>query len=812
MRNHSLVLLAVTVLLHTGSAWGAEADLTPYREYLNPGWKKMQNVLMLGWGCTEDDAKAFERNGAVNPFNGEKYDDVIPFGWASRLLEDFRAVFDNGGGWSLLTNYEKLRGLEIENLVCHSNGCDVAANAIKAGYIRVKNLYALAPPKGFGSEARWLPVSEVTIRWNKGDPIAEVLGKGLVVEPLQKAGDVDIWALPRPAGTGEPGMFIGFRVTGPLPGEHRAPDINRLVYEEPRYPFPKAGRVYMLTEHYEALLRSNPGVRHIIESHARPFNDHLTASGYIIELSWVSEGEKETLRATWRLLQKEATGPHAYRNIALNVVLEDAYARERSRPRSAELPALRMLAPEVAEVFAMPEYWTSEDGKRRGQVMTEARAMADLVKDKTRAIIVGRGPAADEMERIMAQRLGPDNVRRFRDHPGAESLSRAARAMGPSTAVLGIRGSRAMEAGGRDAPGRSTNGSSPNGGSDSGSSRARSESPPAVGGIDLRSLPVRYIELKPSERGRLVPAFAGACTTTRDGRHGEAVNASGAAFVTGVRTPDFKLWANLHPAEPDRIVDAALDHTDVGRILVVSDLLLKKHGARITDPRVSGAGRQYWARLAAPTKDGGAVNQANRVWIVPDRVVVARGQGDAYIEEARMRVELETRYFEQRDGRRPSATRAAEEITREMVTARLTTLVNEAPEYLELRQVFQGLILAHWYKETFGNGRPEAGPVCHAVVPWNKRSVWNDYVRSLREGEYHFTEESRKQRGNVIEVSRVTYFSGGVDFTRLRDVVRYTSGLTEARRGHVREAAGHMGWASDQAGFVMAGLSTVRKR
>lgn len=50
-----------------------------------------------------------------------------------------------------------------------------------------------------------------------------------------------------------------------------------------------------------------------------------------------------------------------------------------------------------------------------------------------------------------------------------------------------------------------------------------------------------------------------------------AVQASDAFFVWLSLSPD-KFWVNLNPEEPDRIIDAQLGTTDVGRILLQADL------------------------------------------------------------------------------------------------------------------------------------------------------------------------------------------------------------------------------------------------
>ena len=63
-------------------------------------------------------------------------------------------------------------------------------------------------------------------------------------------------------------------------------------------------------------------------------------------------------------------------------------------------------------------------------------------------------------------------------------------------------------------------------------------------------------------------------------------------FFTGIALPHDTFWVNLRPDAPDNIIDPLLAQTDVGRILLESDLQLKKDTASFTSPQTP-EGKEY---------------------------------------------------------------------------------------------------------------------------------------------------------------------------------------------------------------------------
>jgi len=224
-------------------------------------------------------------------------------------------------------------------------------------------------------------------------------------------------------------------------------------------------------------------------------------------------------------------------------------------------------------------------------------------------------------------------------------------------------------------------------------------------------------------------------------------------FLASLTIPEKDLWVNLSPYEKDRIIPQSFGLTEMGRDLLAEDYMLKQITASLIYPE-DKIGRKFWKRIyeEAQKKFGTTdipVNTFNKVWIVPEKAVVYENvkAGTAYVVEAKLKVMLEQDYLalsknvEQTRGHipreagyvsthtgdyrwsspstlpselglkmkatqgnpgsdTPNGTGAlGSQIVREIVIPELTKEVNENQNFAQLRQVYNSLILASWYKK-----------------------------------------------------------------------------------------------------------------
>lgn len=316
----------------------------------------------------------------------------------------------------------------------------------------------------------------------------------------------------------------------------------------------------------------------------------------------------------------------------------------------------------------------------------------------------------------------------------------------------------------------------------------------ASGGIDFSTLELRYIAENSgpfSDRGLQYAFNASPAASNKNLNAGRnaAVQASDALFVWLSLPPD-KFWVNLNPNEPDRIIDPQLAKTDAGRILLQSDFQMKKTVAKLIHPDTS-LGKQYWQQLMKPSWQQLKRNGTQpcppvfRMWIVPAPATVREDDNGIYIADAPLKVKLESHDFEMFRGLSGSysalyasctppdkGTKTYQELLyRKLILPRVEQAVNKAPEYAELRRVYLSRVAAEWYRqrsasksttyrEMVNHGDISAWPARQA---WSPRQVFNQYVNSLKKGEFHVTHQW--QEGNMLYTAIYVY--GGVDFTNI---------------------------------------------
>ncbi len=243
-------------------------------------------------------------------------------------------------------------------------------------------------------------------------------------------------------------------------------------------------------------------------------------------------------------------------------------------------------------------------------------------------------------------------------------------------------------------------------------------------------------------------------------------------FLIGVQLPNSMFWVNLRPDAPDQVIDPYLEMTDVGRILLEADLQLKKDLARLTDPDTA-TGREYWDKLYQKAeelfpREDIEVPTVTRPWIVPAEIILGENGPKAYIYKATLKVMLEQDYIKDAAGsvyadpRQKELNEYSSQLIRSSIVPLLTRQVNASKRYAALRQVYYSLILAQWFK-----ANNPAAPATErkdlagltSAAPWSKRTYYEEYKKSVSQGEYRKEQYARSRSGMIIR----TYTSGGIN-------------------------------------------------
>ncbi len=248
-------------------------------------------------------------------------------------------------------------------------------------------------------------------------------------------------------------------------------------------------------------------------------------------------------------------------------------------------------------------------------------------------------------------------------------------------------------------------------------------------------------------------------------------------FLASLTVPEKDLWVNLSPYEKDRIVPEAFGRTGMGRDLLAQDYILKQMTASLIYPE-EGVGKEFWGKVYAEAlrRYGTTevpVDTFNKVWIVPGKAKVYENKDAAFVVESRLKVMLESDYVAMSRQRGVAASTApvrdeiAKLILREVVIPVLEKEVNEGKNFATLRQVYNSLILATWYKRKVKAGvmgqayvdRQKTGGIEIADKD-EKERIWVQYVEAFHKGVYSLIKEELDPATQTVMPRK--YFSGGI--------------------------------------------------
>lgn len=278
-------------------------------------------------------------------------------------------------------------------------------------------------------------------------------------------------------------------------------------------------------------------------------------------------------------------------------------------------------------------------------------------------------------------------------------------------------------------------------------------------------------------------------------------------FLASLTTPEKEMWVNLSPYEKDRIVPESFGRTEMGRDLLAQDYILKQITASLIYPE-DELGKKFWERIRteAQKRFGTSdipVNTFNKVWIIPEKAVVYENprSASAYVVESSLKVMLEDDYEalarsaeslssakglasdRPRPDGRGTPSDVASSIVREIVIPELTVEVNSGNNFAQLRQIYNSLILAEWYKRKIKNSLLSQVYVDQNKVagvdiedPNEKQKIYEQYLEAFKKGAYNYIKEEIDPVSQ--EMIPKKYFSGGTAL----DLTETFTATTDARK------------------------------
>lgn len=249
-------------------------------------------------------------------------------------------------------------------------------------------------------------------------------------------------------------------------------------------------------------------------------------------------------------------------------------------------------------------------------------------------------------------------------------------------------------------------------------------------------------------------------------------------FLASLAVPQEDMWVNLSPDGRQRVMPEQFSRTEMGRILLEQDYLLKQAASAMTHPE-SSLGAAFWKELYRRLfveygSTDVSADTLNKVWIVPAEASVYSRDNSVFVTARQLEVLTDTDY---RSGHgipedQQAAARIYTEVFRDIVLPVLRRDVNTSERFAPVRQVYDALILATWYKRHQGGGLLARGYVgqnkvrgIDEVPAALRQEVFERYLDSVRKGVYSYIRED--ESGDDGDTIARKYFSGGVAFMNM---------------------------------------------
>ncbi|BCJ36571.1 hypothetical protein Athai_40740 [Actinocatenispora thailandica] len=289
------------------------------------------------------------------------------------------------------------------------------------------------------------------------------------------------------------------------------------------------------------------------------------------------------------------------------------------------------------------------------------------------------------------------------------------------------------------------------------------------GGIDLSSVRLNYLSADDSHGARGIKYSFNSGTGALSGKALEQAREQSDAFFVWLELQPSTFWVNLNPAQPDKIIDPQLARTDVGKVLLSSDLELKREFTRLQNPDTP-TGAEFFRKiyLAGPDSDHCL---SYRAWITPKPASVRQTNGSLYILDAPLRVRTATLYTtDPKTGKRtcPGQSKARadynQRVLRQLLVPKVEQAINSDSRFATLRRVYLSRVAAEWYRQVSAKhdtmyrrliNQGILGPWV-SRTPWSPRDIYDQYLK-----EYDATTGSI-----VVGSTTYSFHYGGVDFSR----------------------------------------------
>ncbi|MBF0619352.1 MAG: hypothetical protein HQL19_04210, partial [Candidatus Omnitrophica bacterium] len=255
-------------------------------------------------------------------------------------------------------------------------------------------------------------------------------------------------------------------------------------------------------------------------------------------------------------------------------------------------------------------------------------------------------------------------------------------------------------------------------------------------------------------------------------------------FMAALITPRKDMWVNLSPKEADRIIPDNFAMTEMGRDLLAQDYALKQFTAAMMNPGEE-LGKRFWDQIyqKAYEKFGSSdipVDTFNKVWISADKADIYQKNDTAFLVKSHLKVMLEQDFMAIDANKEQFGPAAGTDegvgaasrpmvagIVRDVILPVIEQEVNEGAYFAQVRQAYNSMILATWFKKTLkksllGQVYADQDKVAGIALndPEMKERIYQKYLEAYKKGVFNYIREERDEM--TQEILPRKYFAGGL--------------------------------------------------
>jgi hypothetical protein len=243
-------------------------------------------------------------------------------------------------------------------------------------------------------------------------------------------------------------------------------------------------------------------------------------------------------------------------------------------------------------------------------------------------------------------------------------------------------------------------------------------------------------------------------------------------FMASLTVSEKDMWVNLSPTEKDRIIPDTFSQTEMGRDLLAQDYLLKQLTASLMYPD-NETGKIFWQHIRERLPNGTDVNAdvLNKVWIVPDGADIYTHETGVFVVNAHLKVMMEGDYLN-RDNPGLNQRSIQADTIKEIILPAIEREVNEGKDFANLRQIYNAIILATWYKNNLrqsllGQNYVNQGKVEGIKLndPTMKDKIYQQYLDAFKKGAFDLVKDEYDPSTQTVITRK--YISGGADFSMM---------------------------------------------